>query len=85
MVSAIVVLILVAIIIITLNLSKDKGITMSNWEISKLTKEQINYAAQDAIYGYYAFLQCVLNMNSRYLYHDGLTTMRMNIFSQIHC
>ena len=45
-------------------LSKDKNITMSNWELNPLSQSQIIYGASDAIYGYYTFLQCILNVNN---------------------
>ena len=43
---------------------KNKEITMSNWELNPLTKSQIMYAASDVIYGYYAFLQCIVNISN---------------------
>ena len=44
---------------------KNKQITMSNWELNELSKSQIAYAANDAIYGYYAFLQCIINIENK--------------------
>lgn len=58
---------------------KDKHVTMSNWEIIKLTKEQIDYAAKDAIYGYYSFIQCVLNMDNKELSFDWINKNNYNI------
>ena len=45
-------------------LTKKKDITMSNWELNPLSQSQIVYGASDAIYGYYAFLQCILNVSN---------------------
>ena len=41
---------------------KNKEITISNWESNQLSQSQIIYAATDAIYGYYAFLQSLINI-----------------------
>ena len=41
---------------------KNKQITLSNWELNPLSQSQIIYGASDVIYGYYAFLQCIINV-----------------------
>ena len=53
---------------------KDKKITLSNWECDQLSKHQIIYASNDAIFGYYSFVQCILNVNNETLNYKHINT-----------
>ncbi|XP_029649565.1 exonuclease 3'-5' domain-containing protein 2 [Octopus sinensis] len=46
--------------IINVDMFKDKSITLSNWESEELTKEQMHYAALDALVGVTIFLQLMM-------------------------
>merc|ERR1712228_1060187 len=46
-------------LMLKIKMKKSKKITLSNWENPKLTKQQILYAADDAIISFFIFIQCI--------------------------
>ena len=57
--------------IVDRDLDKTSGITCSNWEVDKLSNEQINYAACDAIAGLLIFKNLVLRKINHRRWNSG--------------
>ena len=58
--------------IVDRDLDKTSGITCSNWEVDKLSSEQINYAACDAIAGLLIFKNLVLRKINHRRWNSGI-------------
>ena len=63
---------LVYLLLNGINMNKRKTVTLSNWEQNPLTREQMMYAANDVILPFYAFVQCIINVNNTNLQFEDI-------------
>ena len=64
-------------------LDKNKRIQTSNWETDNLSKEQIVYAADDALAALHVYA-CIEKFQERRSVLSSITFSKYNLFASIH-